>query len=40
MVSCLDFSSDNKHLASGSYDETVRIWNIDTGECLNTFAHR
>ena len=38
-VTCLDFSSDNKHLASGSLDYTVRIWNIETGACLNTFKH-
>ena len=23
---------DGKHLASGSWDETVRLWNVQTGE--------
>jgi F-box/WD-40 domain protein MET30 len=31
-VMCLQF--DDNILATGSYDSTIRIWNIDTGECL------
>ena len=27
-------------LASGSYDETVKIWNPSAGECLKTLKHR
>ncbi|KAG1762204.1 WD40-repeat-containing domain protein [Suillus occidentalis] len=30
-ISCIDVSADNRWLASGSEDETVRIWNLDTG---------
>ena len=40
-MTCLDFSSDNKHLASGSYDKTVRIWDMEQGICVREFtAHR
>ena len=40
-MSCLDWSSDNKHLVSGSYDKTVRIWDIEQGICVSEFtAHR
>ena len=34
-MNCLDWSSDNKHLASGSFDKTVRIWNIEQGICVS-----
>jgi len=30
------FSLDGKMLASGSEDQTVKLWNIHTGECLET----
>ena len=32
------FSPDGKTLASGSADQTVRVWDIATGECEQTFA--
>ncbi|KAM9899678.1 hypothetical protein OXX79_005596 [Metschnikowia pulcherrima] len=35
-ITCLQFN--NKFLISGSYDSTVRIWNIDTGECVRTLS--
>jgi WD40 repeat protein len=28
-----------RRLVSGGYDTTVRIWNVETGECLRTLAH-
>ena len=35
------FSTDGKWLMSASYDETIKIWSIETGECLQTFVgHR
>ncbi|GKU11826.1 unnamed protein product, partial [Fusarium langsethiae] len=32
-VSSVVFSHDSKKVASGSDDETIRIWDIETGEC-------
>lgn len=37
-VLCLDWSKNN-FLASGSMDKTVKLWNIDRAECLETFEH-
>jgi serine/threonine protein kinase len=34
---CLTFSPDGRLLASGSWDHTIKIWNIDTGDLLQTF---
>lgn len=33
-VMCLQF--DDNILATGSYDATIKIWNMDTGECIRT----
>ncbi|KAL2213145.1 WD40 repeat-like protein [Sarocladium strictum] len=33
-VTCLQF--DHNIMATGSYDTTVKIWDIETGECLRT----
>jgi WD40 repeat protein len=32
------FSSDSKWLVSASYDETIKLWSVETGECLQTFT--
>ncbi|KAF9437461.1 hypothetical protein BGZ76_000611 [Entomortierella beljakovae] len=35
-VMCLQF--DDSFLITGSYDNTVKVWNIETGECLRTLT--
>lgn len=32
----LTFSPDGSILASGSYDETIKLWDTVTGECIKT----
>ncbi|KIK43524.1 hypothetical protein CY34DRAFT_803777 [Suillus luteus UH-Slu-Lm8-n1] len=33
-ISCIDISADNTQLASGSFDKTARIWNLETGKLM------
>lgn len=33
-VTCLQF--DRKYLMTGSYDATIKIWKVETGECIKT----
>lgn len=35
-VTCLQFN--RKYLMTGSYDTTIKIWKIDTGECIKTLT--
>ncbi|KAG0352920.1 hypothetical protein BG005_007705 [Podila minutissima] len=35
-VMCLQF--DDSFLITGSYDNTAKVWNIETGECLRTLT--
>ncbi|WP_052330820.1 WD40 repeat domain-containing protein [Rivularia sp. PCC 7116] len=37
-VSSISFSSNNKFLVSGSYDKTVKIWYLKTGEVIHTLT--
>ena len=34
VVTCIDVSADNKLLASGSWDHTARIWDLNTGKLV------
>jgi len=36
-VELVVFSPDSQHLASGSRDETIKIWNVATGQCLQAW---
>lgn len=38
-VTCAIFSKDDRYIISSSDDRTVKLWNIETGECLKTFTH-
>ena len=35
-VNSVAYSSDGTQLASGSYDDIVRIWDVASGECRAT----
>lgn len=39
-VTGVAFSSDGRRLASGSWDQTVKFWNVPTGEELNTVGSK
>src|SRR5262249_53683713 len=40
-VSCLAFAPDGRTLASGSWDSTVRLWHLATGQEVATLeGHR
>ncbi|MTJ29606.1 WD40 repeat domain-containing protein, partial [Aphanizomenon sp. UHCC 0183] len=39
-VRSVAWSGDGLTLASGSYDETVKLWDVQSGDCIATFDHR
>ena len=39
-VQSVAFTSDSRTLVSGSYDETIKIWDVTTGKCLRTIINK
>ena len=39
-MTCLSVSTDGSLLLSGSHDETVRLWDIQSKQCLKTMNHK
>jgi len=37
-IMSLTFNVDGSHLASGSFDNTVKIWDVSSGTCLQIFS--
>jgi WD40 repeat protein len=37
-VNCVAFSPDSKHALSGSADQTLGLWDLDSGHLLQTFS--
>ncbi len=37
-VRCLSFTPDSAKLASGSFDKTIKLWQLDTGVVIHTLA--
>nr|XP_057930464.1 WD repeat-containing protein 18 [Doryrhamphus excisus] len=40
VVTCLSVSMDGTLLVSGSHDESVRLWDIQSKQCVRCFAHK
>ncbi|MGB7381143.1 MAG: TIR domain-containing protein [Rivularia sp. (in: cyanobacteria)] len=36
LISRVEWSQDGNKLASSSFDKTIKIWNVETGECIQT----
>ncbi|GAA6074027.1 WD repeat-containing protein 18 isoform X1, partial [Tachysurus ichikawai] len=40
LVTCLSVSMDGTLLLSGSHDETVRMWDIQSKQCIRCINHK
>jgi len=38
-ILCLAFSRDSEMLVSGSKDGKIRVWKIQTGQCIRRFSN-
>lgn len=38
-VLAVAISDDGKLAVSGSYDDTARVWDVETGECIKVYRH-
>lgn len=39
-ITWLTFSPDGKKIASASLDETIKIWDVETKQCINTIKDK
>ncbi len=39
-VRCLSFTPNGVQLVSGSFDKTIKVWQLDTGEVIHTLTER
>src|SRR4029077_19359012 len=37
VVAAISLSADGRHVLSGSWDRTARLWDVATGRCLRSF---
>lgn len=40
LVTCLSVSMDGTLLLSGSHDETVRMWDVQSKQCIRCINHK
>lgn len=39
-VTAVSLSADGEHLVSGSWDQSLKLWDVSTGQMISTFASR
>lgn len=39
-MTCLSVSTDGSVLLSGSHDETVRLWDVQSKQCIRTMTFK
>lgn len=39
-ITSIDFSADSKYMITGSWDSTIKVWDVNTGVCLQTYGEQ